>query len=84
MRRLPNRFEDVFQGPSNTSWSIWFDALRIALEEHGGEAELDTLYQTIEGRRPSKTQFWREQIRKVARQRCERVSESRYRLLDVA
>lgn len=84
VRGLPDRYESIIQGSANTSGSIWFDALRMALEEHGGEAELDTLYQTIEGRRPSKTQFWREQIRKVARQRCERVSESRYRLLDVA
>ncbi len=82
MRKLPEPYASLFDGKS--SGSIWYDVVRTALAEHGGTAKLESLYRSIEGRRPSRTKFWREQIRKVVQTRCERVAEHTYRLSNAA
>lgn len=82
VRGLPDRYAHVLQQPS--SGSLWFDVVARALTEHGGTARLDDLYRTIEGRRPTRTAFWRQQIRKVVQHRCERVAPETYRLPQAA
>ena len=82
IRKLPEPYATIVEG--KTSGSIWYDVVRTALEEHGGTAKLEALYRSIEGRRPTRTKFWREQIRKVVQTRCTRVAEHTYRLSEAA
>ena len=46
---------------------VWLTAVRAVIERLGGEADLQSIYSEFEGKRPTKTRFWREQIRKVLR-----------------
>jgi len=48
--------------------SVWREALRAVLAELGGTASLQTIYRALEGRRPTDNPWWKEQIRKVARE----------------
>ncbi|MBN3729513.1 class I SAM-dependent methyltransferase [Burkholderia sp. Tr-20390] len=46
---------------------VWARVVERALAQLGGEADLAQIYAEIEGKRPTKTQYWREQVRKVVR-----------------
>lgn len=46
---------------------VWLLVVEEALRRLGGEADVQTLYAEIEGKRPTKTQFWKEQIRRTLR-----------------
>lgn len=48
--------------------SVWKAAVANALIALGGRASLEAIYKEIEGKKPTRTEFWREQIRKVLRQ----------------
>lgn len=47
------------------SGPVWVRVVEIALEQLGGEADLSDIYSEVGGHRPTRTPFWREQIRKV-------------------
>lgn len=47
--------------------SMWQAVAAVALERLGGEADLQDIYGEIESHRPTRTKFWREQIRKTLR-----------------
>jgi site-specific DNA-methyltransferase (adenine-specific) len=47
--------------------SVWRAVSRIALQQLGGEADLQDIYREIEPNRPTRTKFWREKIRQVLR-----------------
>lgn len=61
---------------------VWVRVVEAALARLGGEADLAEIYSEVEGCRPTRTKFWREQIRKVVRTNgCFRhVSSGRYAL----
>ncbi|KVV07335.1 class I SAM-dependent methyltransferase [Burkholderia ubonensis] len=46
---------------------VWARVVERALAKLGGEADLAQIYAEIEGKRPTQTQYWREQVRKVVR-----------------
>lgn len=46
---------------------VWLLVVEEALRRLGGEADVQTLYAEIEGKRPTRTQFWKEQIRRTLR-----------------
>ncbi|MEX3555076.1 MAG: class I SAM-dependent methyltransferase [Burkholderia gladioli] len=46
---------------------VWARVVERALAQLGGEADLAQIYAEIEGKRPTRTQYWREQVRKVVR-----------------
>lgn len=46
---------------------VWLLVVEEALRRLGGEADVQTLYAEIEGKRPTKTQFWKEQVRRTLR-----------------
>ena len=66
--------------------SVWRETIAAAIRELGGRADLDSIYELMEGRRPTKTQFWREQIRKVIRESSDFLCVERgvYALADAA
>jgi site-specific DNA-methyltransferase (adenine-specific) len=77
---LPQPYRDVMNASSGP---VWMSVVEEALRRMGGEAEVGGLYAEIEGRRPTKTKFWREKIRQTLRRyadRFELVGPGRYRL----
>lgn len=63
---------------------VWYPVVRSCLAALGGEADLNTIYAAIEGRRPSTNPAWREKVRQVLQhpRRFERTAAARYRVLD--
>lgn len=62
---------------------VWAVVVTEALRRLGGEADVQSLYAEIEGRRPTRTSFWKEQIRRTLRRYEERfmaLGNGRYRL----
>jgi hypothetical protein len=49
------------------SGPVWVRVVEAAIERLGGEANLADIYAELENARPTRTKFWREQIRKVVR-----------------
>jgi site-specific DNA-methyltransferase (adenine-specific) len=79
VQRLPRHYRELVVAGGGP---VWERVIVLALERLGGEANLVELYAEIEGVRPTRTQFWREQIRKVVRasKRFVRVATGRYAL----
>jgi predicted RNA methylase len=48
--------------------SVWKATIAKALAALGGRAHLEAIFAEVEGRKPTATRWWREQIRKVLRQ----------------
>lgn len=80
---LKQTFRKLIWGNASRA-GAWQSTIEAALTALGGEATLEQLYDLIETDRPTPTRFWREQIRKVAAQRFERVGPGRYALPEVA
>lgn len=62
---------------------VWLLVVEEALRRLGGEADVQMLYAEIEGKRPTKTQFWKEQIRRTLRRYCKHfiaLGDGRYQL----
>lgn len=68
VQQLPKEYR---QAISAGSGPVWLTAVRAVLEQLGGEADLHSIYSEFEGKRPTRTKFWREQIRKVLGQYVE-------------
>lgn len=65
VKRLPGEFRRLLE--EGSSRGMWRAVVEEALQLLGGEGDLEAIYRTVEGRRPTRTQFWREQIRKQLR-----------------
>jgi hypothetical protein len=77
---LPAPYRETLAAGSGPVWRL---VVETALARLGGEADLQTLYSEISGCRPTRTQFWREQIRKVLRKHADTfkpVAPGRYAL----
>jgi hypothetical protein len=62
---------------------VWREAVSAALLALGGEADVQSIYVEIGGKRPTRTQFWQEKIRQTLRRYSEHftpVAPGRYRL----
>ncbi|PEH40470.1 SAM-dependent methyltransferase [Burkholderia gladioli] len=83
VQQLPTPFRAVLGAGSGP---IWVRVVEAVLEGLGGEASLAEIYAALEDARPTRTRFWREQIRKVVRasSKFECVSSGRYALRDTA
>lgn len=64
VQRMAKPYRDLLSGHG----SVWTRVIEMALQQLGGEAGLSEIYAELENHRPTRTQFWREQIRKVIRQ----------------
>ncbi|WP_176331443.1 class I SAM-dependent methyltransferase [Burkholderia vietnamiensis] len=83
VQQLPEPFRAALGAGSGP---VWVRVVEAALDRLGGEASLAEIYAAVENARPTRTKFWREQIRKVVRasSKFECVSSGRYALRDVA
>jgi hypothetical protein len=79
VQRMPEPYRAALAAGSGP---VWVKVIETALGRLGGEASLAEIYAEVEHARPTRTQFWREQIRKVVRsQACFRsVGRGRYAL----
>jgi len=49
------------------SGPVWLNVVEKAMKELGGHASVESMYAKIEGKRPTKTEFWKEKIRQTLR-----------------
>lgn len=64
IQRLSAPYREALRAPSGSSWR---NVVEIALRELGGEGSLGEIYAKIEGKRPSRTQHWKEKVRQTLR-----------------
>lgn len=64
VQSLPDSYRDLL---AQSTGGVWRRVVELALARLGGEADLPTIYAEIEGNRPTRTQFWREQVRRTLR-----------------
>lgn len=64
VQSLPDPYRDLL---AQSTGGIWRRVVELALARLGGEADLATIYAEIEGNQPTRTQFWREQVRRTLR-----------------
>lgn len=62
---MKKKYREVLSGVGK---SVWKATVAKALVALGGRANVEALYAEIEGKVPTRTQWWREQVRKVLRQ----------------
>jgi site-specific DNA-methyltransferase (adenine-specific) len=65
VQKLPKDYRDCI---TSGGGSVWLNVLKLVINRLGGKADLQAIYTELEGKRPTQTKFWREQIRKVLRQ----------------
>lgn len=81
---LPAVNSDFRDSLTGTAGPVWVRVATQALQELGGEGNLADIYSVVENRRPTRTAFWREQIRKTLRVHADRftpLGNGRYRFL---
>lgn len=72
---MPKAYSDILK---RSAGSVWKKAVAHALYALGGEASLEELYSEIEPKRPTGNKWWKEQIRKVARECFDCLGGGRY------
>lgn len=80
VQALPHMYKDLLSAGSGP---VWRNVVAESLRRLGGEADLKTIYDEIEGVRPSRTRFWKEKVRQTLRRYGEYflpIIEGRYRL----
>lgn len=60
--------------------SVWRSVVLDAIASLGGTASVADLYAAIEGKRPTKTQWWKEKVRQVANDNLVRIERGVYAL----
>lgn len=71
--------DELTNGSSGTR-SIWKNAIANALNKLGGRASLSDIYSSMRNNRPTKNEFWKEQIRKVLQKSFVKVDARTYAL----
>lgn len=79
MRSLSSKYRFLFLGNASST-HLWGEVIDKALVALGGVATTDQLYREIEGKRPTKTNHWKAQIRKVLQQFYQKVGPATYSL----
>lgn len=74
-RQMSSEFRDIL---ARAQRNVWVDACLRALERLGGTGTVEQIAQIIEGHKPTRTQWWRQAIRKHLGRYFERVSEGLY------
>lgn len=65
MQTLKKQYREVLNGVGK---SVWKATIAKALNALGGRANVEAICAEIEGKKPTRTVWWREQVRKVLRQ----------------
>lgn len=64
IQSLANPYRETLAAGSGP---VWMQVVEEALRRLGGKANVQSLYAEIEGQRPTRTAFWKEQIRRTLR-----------------
>lgn len=78
MKLLSAQVQENLSTKVNGTRSVWRETIKQALTDLGGTAPLADIYRHMEGRRPTKNQFWKEKIRQVCQLSFSRVEEGVY------
>ena len=65
IQKMPKAVRDILNHEVAGPRGVWRRVADYALAMLGGEADLDTVYQVVEPRRPTPNPNWKEQLRKV-------------------
>lgn len=68
IQRLSAPYREALRAPSVSSWR---NVVEIALRELGGKGSLGEIYAKIEGKRPTRTQHWKEKVRQTLRRHAD-------------
>lgn len=71
--------KELMYGMSETR-GVWKTAIGNALSKLGGKASLGDIYSTMRNNRPTKNEYWKEQIRKVLQQHFTKIETGCYML----
>lgn len=77
VQRLPRRVRELLETATGSAWKA---VVQYALEQLGGEAPLDAIYEVVAGCRPTDNTAWQAQVRKVVRQAFRCTGPARYAL----
>lgn len=80
MRELPEEVQDMMANKVAGPRSTWREIVKTVLTELGGVGTLRDIYKRMEGRRPTDTAYWKEQIRKQLQLYFTPVSEGTWSL----
>ena len=69
LRRMSRAYRDMLAAQDGSAWRA---VCELAITRLGGRAALQDIYREIEGNRPTRTPWWREQVRKTLRRRGDR------------
>lgn len=67
MREMDPATQEALKNGIKGPRSVWRETIAATIRDLGGQADLQSIYKKLEGRRPTKNPAWREQIRKVVR-----------------
>lgn len=77
VQRLPRRVRELLETATGSAWKA---VVQYALEQLGGEASLEAIYEVVAGCRPTENAAWQAQVRKVVRQSFRCAGPARYAL----
>lgn len=77
VQRLPRRVHELLETATGSAWKA---VVQYALEQLGGEAPLEAIYEVVAGCRPTENTAWQAQVRKVVRQAFRCTGPARYAL----
>lgn len=75
---LPATSNQLLATSLNGRRSIWKAAVNTVLNELGGKADLQAIYQQIEGKRPTGTTWWKEKVRQILQRSFTRIDNGVY------
>lgn len=79
VERMPEAIQQTLRAGRG---SVWFGVVDQVLQQLGGEAGLDAIYQSIAPRRPTTNPYWREKVRQTLQRRFHRTGAGRYARLE--
>lgn len=80
MREFSKEVTDDLCHGSAEARGVWKSAIGKALQSLGGKASLKEIYDSMRNNRPTKNEFWKEQVRKVLQKSFVRIDEGTYAL----
>jgi len=69
----------IYKAALEEGRSGWAAVVERALDNLGGNAELQQIYREIEPRRPTVTRFWKEKVRQTLQRRFEKANDGTWR-----
>ena len=78
IRELNRATSDLLATALDGPRSTWREVVDAVLTQQGGTASLQTIYRSMEGKRPTPNAHWKEKVRQILQLQFKRVSEGVY------